>query len=235
VLGAAALIVALAGPAAYTLSTVASTKGGAIPLAGPAGVGGAGRFGRGGPAGAGAGGNAFGGPPGFGGQTGGFGPPAGAFAGGTQPGGTQGGAQGGAQPGGRAGGLLNGSNPGAAVTALLERGSSGYRWVAATIGANTAAGYQLASDEPVMAVGGFNGTDPTPTLREFQQYVASGDIHYFIAGGGGPGGGFGGGVGGMGGAGGSSSSNEIRSWVESNFTSRTVDGVTVYDLSSRAL
>jgi 4-amino-4-deoxy-L-arabinose transferase-like glycosyltransferase len=229
VLGAAALIVALAGPAAYTLSTVATSKAGAIPLAGPAGVGGpGGRFGRGGPAGA--GGNALGGPPGFGGQTGSFGAAPG--AGGFQPGGGQAGGQPGA-----AGGLLNGSDPGAALTELFEQGSDGYRWVAAAIGANTAAGYQLASDEPVMAVGGFNGTDPTPTLREVQQYVANGDIHYFIDGGGGPGGGGpGGGGGGFGGgAGGSSSSNEIRSWVENNFTSSTVDGVTVYDLTSRTV
>src|SRR5947208_952907 len=81
---------------------------------------------------------------------------------------------------------------GAALTGLLDKGSDGYRWVAAAVGANSAAGYQLASDEPIMAIGGFNGTDPTPTLAEFQQYVADGDVHYFIAGGGGFGaGGFG--------------------------------------------
>ena len=51
---------------------------------------------------------------------------------------------------------------------------------AATVGSNNAAGYQLASGAAVMAVGGFNGTDPSPTLAEFQSYVASGRIHYFI-------------------------------------------------------
>ena len=35
-----------------------------------------------------------------------------------------------------------------------------------------------------MAIGGFNGSDPSPTLEQFQQYVADGKIHYFIAGGG---------------------------------------------------
>ena len=35
-----------------------------------------------------------------------------------------------------------------------------------------------------MPIGGFNGSDPSPTLAEFQQYVAEGKIHYFIAGGG---------------------------------------------------
>ena len=37
---------------------------------------------------------------------------------------------------------------------------------------------------PVMAIGGFNGSDPSPTLAQFQQYVADGKVHYFIGGGG---------------------------------------------------
>ena len=37
--------------------------------------------------------------------------------------------------------------------------------------------------EPVMPIGGFNGTDPSPTLAQFQQYVADGDDPLFIAGG----------------------------------------------------
>ena len=74
-----------------------------------------------------------------------------------------------------------------------------------------------------MAIGGFNGSDPSPTLEEFQQYVADGEIHWFIGGGG-----FGRSMGG------SSSSSDIASWVEENFDATTVDGVTVYDLSSGA-
>jgi len=78
-----------------------------------------------------------------------------------------------------------------------------------------------------MAIGGFNGSDPSPTLAQFQAWVAGGRIHYFIAQGSG---GFGGFRGGGPSAGGSNSS-EITTWVESTFTARTVDGVTVYDLS----
>jgi hypothetical protein len=79
-----------------------------------------------------------------------------------------------------------------------------------------------------MAIGGFNGTDPSPTLAQFQHYVAGHEIHYFIGGfgGGGPGGGFGGGPQG------SSTTGEIAQWVAGNFTARTVGGVTVYDLTS---
>ena len=94
---------------------------------------------------------------------------------------------------------------------------------------NNAAGYQLGSGEPVMAIGGFNGTDPAPTLAQFEKYVSEGKIHYYIASGGG---GFGGGFGG--GAGGSGHASQITSWVESHFTAQTIGGVTVYDLTSGA-
>ena len=75
------------------------------------------------------------------------------------------------------------------MKSLLETGSTGYRWVAATVDANNAASYQLATGKPVMAIGGFNGTDPSPTLAQFEHDVATHEIHYFIAGGGGFGGG----------------------------------------------
>ena len=71
-----------------------------------------------------------------------------------------------------------------------------------------------------MAIGGFNGSDPSPTLAQFQQYVADGKIHYFVGGGG------------FRANGGSSASQEIAAWVAENFTAQTVDGVTVYDLTS---
>ena len=56
--------------------------------------------------------------------------------------------------------------------------------MAAAVGSQNASGYQLATGDPVMAIGGFNGSDPSPTLAQFQQYVADGKIHYFIGGGG---------------------------------------------------
>jgi len=109
------------------------------------------------------------------------------------------------------------------MTSLLQADAGEYTWVAAAIGSNSASGYQLAADEPVMAIGGFNGSDPSPTLEQFQQYVADGEIHYFISGGGG----FGGQS-----MNGSNASSEISTWVQSNFTATTVDGVTIYDLTT---
>ena len=127
---------------------------------------------------------------------------------------------------GGAGGLLNGSTPGKQLTALLAANASRYSWVAATTGSNSASGYQLATGDPVMAIGGFNGTDPAPTLAEFERYVAEGKIHYYIGGAGGFGGGFGGG------SAGTTPASQIESWVTSHFTARTVDGVTIYDLTA---
>ena len=75
-----------------------------------------------------------------------------------------------------------------------------------------------------MAIGGFNGTDEWPTLEVFQQMVANGEIHYFIAGGGFPGGG-------AGGSATTSTSTQISSWVQANLATVTVDGTSFYDLS----
>ncbi|HVC42449.1 MAG TPA: glycosyltransferase family 39 protein [Candidatus Saccharimonadales bacterium] len=212
---------AFAGPATYTIDTVLTTHSGAIPSAGPAvtaditgrGRGGlpAGFTGRGGgrgfpggfPAG-GFGGGGFGNPGRFGVR--GFGIP-----GGTGPGGF-----------GRGGGsFLNASTPGAALVKLLESNAARYSWVGATIDANSAAGYQLATGDPIMAIGGFNGTDPAPSLAAFEQYVALGRIHYFLGSGGGSGSG-------------SGTSGQIAQWVEQHFTAAVVDGVTVYDLTQPA-
>ena len=75
-----------------------------------------------------------------------------------------------------------------------------------------------------MAIGGFNGTDPAPTLAQFEALRPPGKIHYFIAGGG-----LGGG--GPGGGGAASAGTQISSWVAAHFISTTVGGVTLYDLT----
>ena len=211
------LVAALAGPTAYTLTTVQAAHTGAIPTAGPAGQGSG--FG---PGGGRPGGAAFGQRP-LGATTGtGLAPPG--FAEGQVPRGFGGpsGQGGGFRGGGGPGGLLNGSTSNAALTAALQANASSYTWVAATVGSNNAAGYQLASGDPIMSIGGFNGTDPAPSLAQFQLYVAAGKIHYFIPGG----------TGGPGGGGGTSTvGSQITTWVEAHYTATTVGGTTVYDLS----
>ena len=126
--------------------------------------------------------------------------------------------------GGRVGGigsLLTTTRPSAGLTALLRADAENYTWVAATVGSNPAASYQLASGFPVMAVGGFNGTDPSPTLAQFQRDVADGRIHYFV-----------GAPMRINSTGGSDVAEEIAEWVAARYTATTVDGVTVYDLTT---
>jgi len=176
---AAALVVAVAGSAAFSLATVSSAHTGAIPSAGPAGVGPGGP----GPGGAGGPGPATGGPRG--------GP----------------------------GGLLDGTAVSATLRSYLTDRSADVTWVAATVGANDAASYQLATGRAVLAIGGFNGTDPAPTLAEFRRDVAAHRIAFFIGGGvtGGP-------------SPASTTAQQITTWVEEHYTARTVAGVTVYPL-----
>lgn len=120
-------------------------------------------------------------------------------------------------------GFLDAERPGAALVALLKENSADYTWVAAAVGSNNAAGYQLSTGLPVMAVGGYNGTDPAPTLERFQELVSAGRIHYFMdstmlrmmgAG-----------------SSGSDAAQQISAWVHAHFPSEDVDGVTVYDVS----
>jgi 4-amino-4-deoxy-L-arabinose transferase-like glycosyltransferase len=121
-----------------------------------------------------------------------------------QPGGQGGG------PGGGFGSRGNASDP--ELVALLQ--NAGTKWAAATTSASSSADLALASNADVMGIGGFSGGDPAPTLERFQELVAAGEVHYFIGGGGGPGG-----------------NSEIAKWVQDNFTSTTVGGATVYDLT----
>jgi 4-amino-4-deoxy-L-arabinose transferase-like glycosyltransferase len=143
------------------------------------------------------------------------------FPGGGQfPGLPGGGQDGRGTRGGGMGGLLDARAPSAALTRLLTTDADDYTWVAAAIGSNNASGYQLATERPVMAIGGFNGSDPSPTLAQFQAYVAAKKIHYFVGGGG------------FRANGGSNASQEISAWVAEHYSARTVDGVTLYDLTS---
>ncbi|MGN6333124.1 MAG: glycosyltransferase family 39 protein [Motilibacteraceae bacterium] len=204
----ATLVTALTGPTAYALDTASTAHNGSLPSAGPAVAGGRGMGpgGRGSFPGGGPGGGLPGGGPGQGVNR---------FPGGGAPAG-----------GGGMGGLLDASTPSAQLLALLSSDASSYPWVAAAVGSQSAAGVQLASGHAVMAVGGFNGTDPSPTLAQFQALVGQHKIHYFLSGGSGM---RGGGPGGMRDSG---TSSEITAWVQANFTAQTVGGTTVYDLTA---
>jgi len=233
-----AMVAGLAGPAAYALDTVNTAHTGAIPSAGPAAVGfGGGPGGGGGFAGARPGGTRPGGTrPGVtrpggtagngfpGGQFGGNGGSSGTRAGGTGTGGSSGTRGAGRGPGGAGGtggpggGLGGNTQVSGALAKLLEQNASSYKWVAATEGSEEAAPLELATGDAVMAIGGFNGTDPWPTLAVFKELVAKHEVHYYVGQGSQS---FGGGRG----------SSAIASWVAAHFTKETVGSQTVYDLT----
>jgi 4-amino-4-deoxy-L-arabinose transferase-like glycosyltransferase len=107
-----------------------------------------------------------------------------------------------------------------AVVTLLR--SAGTTWSVATVSSRTASPLELSSDTSVMAIGGFMGSDPTPTLEQFQAYVTAKKVHYFLP---------------StrpnrpGAAGNRGTSGQITTWVQRNFRSITVAGQTFYDLT----
>jgi 4-amino-4-deoxy-L-arabinose transferase-like glycosyltransferase len=180
-----------------------STGGSPGSTAGPGGVGGTGATGGTGSAGATGGPGGASGPGGSGGAGG--------------PGGS-GGAGGPGATGGPGGGLGGSTQVSSALVKLLEQDASRYRWVAATEGSEGAAPLELATGDAVMAIGGFNGTDPWPTLAAFEKLVADHEVHYYVGQGSES---FGGGQG----------SSAIAAWVADHFKKLTVGGETVYDLT----
>jgi hypothetical protein len=117
------------------------------------------------------------------------------------------------------GGLSGSTQVSSTLITLLEQDASKYKWIAATEGTQEAAPIELATGgDAVLAIGGFNGTDPAPTLAEFEALVAKGEIHYYVGAGSES---FGGGTG----------SATIATWVAAHFKSETVGGVTVYNLT----
>ncbi len=141
--------------------------------------------------------------------------------GGQRPGGTVG-----TLPGGAAVGQPFGDDRAQADQALadyLVSHQGGATWIVALNGAQQAGLLEIETGEPVMAMGGFTGSDPTPTLAQIQGYVASGKLRYVITGGAG-----------FGRFGGTDSSS-VSSWVTS--ACAPVDGAgatSLYDCSGAA-
>ena len=94
------------------------------------------------------------------------------------------------------------------------------------MGAHTTDSLELSTGKSVMAIGGFSGSDNWPTLPQFQNYVADGQIRYFIrddSDGQGPNHG--------GPNSGAGAASQITRWVAANFAPQQVGDVTVYDLA----
>jgi 4-amino-4-deoxy-L-arabinose transferase-like glycosyltransferase len=108
-----------------------------------------------------------------------------------------------------------------------HRGSAKY--LVAAFSSQSSASIIIESGDAVITIGGFSGSDPAPTLAQFEQLVAKGEVRYILIE---SGGGLGAGPGGAG------SSSAIASWAEQHgkAVSSTATGAsslgTVYDLSS---
>ena len=206
--GSVAAVTLLAGPAAYSLTTLGTTTNG-IATAGPTSSAGG--------LGAGSGPGGQGGGPG--GRSGDGGAPTAARTGGFPGGGT---APNGAHTGAGASAAGGGGGASTANTALvryLERHQGSAEYLVAVNGSQTAAPFILESGKAVIAMGGFTGTDPTPTLSEFEHLVATGKVHYvYVSSGAGGGGGTPGAVGAGTSPGGTASGVGVRSASSSTRT-----------------
>nr|WP_305780780.1 glycosyltransferase family 39 protein [Nocardia nova] len=81
-----------------------------------------------------------------------------------------------AQAGGR--GDFGRTRPDPQLSAMLKATTA--TWAAATNGSSAAAALELDSGRPVMAIGGFSGSDPVPTSAQFQADVKDGKIAYYV-------------------------------------------------------
>ena len=153
----------LLAPAAYAIDTTGIAYGGGDPHPGPGASG------------------DIGGRGGFGGIAGGL----------------PGGAPGGGAPNGTATGLpgdgggLGGNTSDSALLQYLAANRGSAKWIVAANSAQEAGSIEIATGLPVMAMGGFTGSDPAPTLAQLKSYIASGELRFVLASGGQGGGGFG--------------------------------------------
>jgi 4-amino-4-deoxy-L-arabinose transferase-like glycosyltransferase len=158
----AASVAVLAGPTAYSLATVGNAYSGGSFTAGPASASVGGRAG-----------------PGAGGMARGMSLPGGGRPGGGGPG-------------------VGGGAPNVApmklssqAIAYLEANQGSTKYLVAGDGSMTTAPLIIETGRAVMTIGGFNGSDPTPTVSELAAMVDKGELKYVLvsaSGGGGPGG-----------------------------------------------
>jgi 4-amino-4-deoxy-L-arabinose transferase-like glycosyltransferase len=74
-----------------------------------------------------------------------------------------------------------------ALISYLQQNQGAATYLVATQNSHTAASIILGTNEPVMSLGGFTGSDPILTVDEFAALVDAGELRYVLLGGGGPG------------------------------------------------
>ncbi|MHA7167847.1 ArnT family glycosyltransferase [Arthrobacter bambusae] len=76
--------------------------------------------------------------------------------------------------------LLTGNSPSLLLRTRLQAAPATCTWAAATYPGQTAALFQLEVNRAIMPLGGFAVHDPNPTLKQFQNWVAAGQICYLV-------------------------------------------------------
>ncbi|GGH93209.1 putative glycosyltransferase [Arthrobacter liuii] len=117
-----------------------------------------------------------------------------------------------------------GQTPNTAILDKLTASSGTCLWAAATTASQTAARLQLEAGRPVMPLGGFAGTDPSPTLQAFKDHVEDGKICYFL-----PQDEF------LATQSKASTVSDISDWVKRHFDLEVINGQGIYDLSKRIM
>lgn len=120
-----------------------------------------------------------------------------------------------------AAGVAIGVKPTPILARVLREAPGQCTWAAATYPGQTAARFQLELGRPVVALGGFAGVDPNPTLEQFQEWVSSGQICYLVEQ-----------SDHLAVPGNSEELRSIQAWVAENFRAEKIDDVAVYRLTS---
>jgi signal recognition particle GTPase len=117
---------------------------------------------------------------------------------------------------------MRGGSTDTALVEYLTAHQDGAKYLVAAVGSQSTAPIILATGKAVVTIGGFNGSDPAPTVAQLAAMVERGELRYVLIGGGG----------GFGRGGGSSS---LETWVKAHGTA--VSGVsstggTLYEVSA---
>ena len=166
-------LVLLAAPTAWAANSVSSAVSGGILHAGPTASGSSSMGGFGGPSS---------------GSSTAFRPPSGIFGGPSGGAGRVAARPSGASPRGASGGPGGGEQVNSQLVRYLEQHQGKAKYLLATTSAGSAESYILATGKPVMALGGFTGSDPILTVKQLAALVKQGVVRYFLLSGGGPGG-----------------------------------------------
>ncbi|MCY8995143.1 glycosyltransferase family 39 protein [Bacillus inaquosorum] len=96
------------------------------------------------------------------------------------------------------GGNMFSSGVDTGLLSYLRKHNTGEEYLFATLTTVTAAPYIINENESVMAMGGFNGTDPILTVSELKKLVKEGKVKYFLL------------------SGNNSGNSELVSWIKKN-------------------